>query len=65
MLPFVPSYLTNLYSAHEVANSRQHKSVSASDVLRALEQMEMGDVVPRLTAELDGTYANPVSIRGS
>ena len=42
------------FSAHEVASSRQHKSISASDVLRALEQMDMGDLVPKLQAELDG-----------
>lgn len=46
------------YSAHEVASSRQHKSVSASDVLRALEQMDMGDIVPKLQAELEGVFVS-------
>ncbi|PSR74550.1 hypothetical protein PHLCEN_2v9727 [Hermanssonia centrifuga] len=39
-------------TAHDVASGKQHKSVSASDVLKALELMEMGDLVPKLQAEL-------------
>ncbi|KAH9920608.1 histone-fold-containing protein [Fomitopsis serialis] len=39
-------------TAHEVAASKQHKSISASDVLKALELVEMGDMVPRLQQEL-------------
>lgn len=46
-------------SAHEVASSRQHKSVSASDVLRALEQMDMGDLVPQLQTSLEGMWSLP------
>lgn len=41
-------------AAHEVAASKQHKSISASDVLRALEIVEMGDMVPAIQQELDG-----------
>ena len=39
-----------------MATSKQHKSISASDVLRALEQMDMGDIVPKLQGELDSVY---------
>ncbi|KAF7792157.1 hypothetical protein EIP86_003187 [Pleurotus ostreatoroseus] len=50
-------FVNYLGAAHEVASSRQHKSISASDVLRALEQMDMGDLVPKLQAELE-VYRN-------
>ncbi|PCH34834.1 histone-fold-containing protein [Wolfiporia cocos MD-104 SS10] len=40
-------------TAHEVATSKQHKSISASDVLKALEMVGMGDVVPKLQDELN------------
>ncbi|KAJ3878861.1 histone-fold-containing protein [Lentinula edodes] len=39
-------------TAHEVAQSKQHKSISASDVLKALEMIELGDLVEPLSAEL-------------
>ncbi|EMD31575.1 hypothetical protein CERSUDRAFT_127304 [Gelatoporia subvermispora B] len=39
-------------TAHDVASSKQHKSVSASDILKALEMMEMGDMVDTLQKEL-------------
>ncbi|KAF9067558.1 histone-fold-containing protein [Rhodocollybia butyracea] len=39
-------------TAHDVAQSKQHKSISASDVLKALELIELGDLVDPLTAEL-------------
>ncbi|KAK0228834.1 histone-fold-containing protein [Armillaria fumosa] len=39
-------------SAHDVALSKQHKSISATDVLRALEVMELGDLVQNLQEEL-------------
>jgi len=39
-------------TAHEVASSKQHKSVSASDVVRALELIEFGDIIERLQSEL-------------
>lgn len=42
-------------TAHEVAASKQHKSISATDVLKALELVEMGDMVPKLQQELQGT----------
>ena len=46
-------------SAHDIASSRQHKSVSASDVLKALEQIQFGDMVDGLTHELNGTRFSP------
>ncbi|KAG6327175.1 hypothetical protein ID866_11914 [Astraeus odoratus] len=39
-------------TAHDVALSKQHKSISASDVLKALEMIEFGDLVDRLQEEL-------------
>ncbi|EGN92398.1 hypothetical protein SERLA73DRAFT_191156 [Serpula lacrymans var. lacrymans S7.3] len=39
-------------TAHDVAQSKQHKSISASDVLKALEIIEFGDLVDNLQAEL-------------
>ncbi|TFY77430.1 hypothetical protein EWM64_g6582 [Hericium alpestre] len=42
-------------TAHDVAHSKQHKSISASDVLKALETIEFGDLVGPLQAELQ-TY---------
>ncbi|KAH9840146.1 histone-fold-containing protein [Rhodofomes roseus] len=39
-------------TAHEVAASKQHKSISATDVLKALELVEMGDMVHKLQQEL-------------
>lgn len=44
------NYLTA--TAHDVAQSKQHKSISASDVLKALEMIEFGDLVDKLQAEL-------------
>ncbi|KAF8151523.1 histone-fold-containing protein [Crassisporium funariophilum] len=39
-------------TAHDVALSKQHKSISASDVLKALELMEFSDMVNKLQGEL-------------
>ncbi|CAL1702825.1 unnamed protein product [Somion occarium] len=39
-------------TAHDVAASKQHKSVSASDVLKALELTQFGDMVDKLQEEL-------------
>ncbi|KIJ19547.1 hypothetical protein PAXINDRAFT_8034 [Paxillus involutus ATCC 200175] len=39
-------------TAHDVALSKQHKSISASDVLKALEMIEFGDLVDVLQTEL-------------
>ncbi|KAJ8082610.1 hypothetical protein PM082_008465 [Marasmius tenuissimus] len=39
-------------TAHDVAQSKQHKSISAYDVLKALEMIELGDLVNPLQAEL-------------
>ncbi|KAF9042683.1 hypothetical protein BDP27DRAFT_1434968 [Rhodocollybia butyracea] len=44
--------LCPVYAASDVAQSKQHKSISASDVLKALELIELGDMVDPLTAEL-------------
>ncbi|KAJ3814724.1 histone-fold-containing protein [Lentinula aff. lateritia] len=45
-------FINYLGVAHEVAQSKQHKSISASDVLKALEMIELGDLVEPLSAEL-------------
>lgn len=47
--------LTPVYSAHDVALSKQHKSISASDVFKALEVLELGDMTDALQAELQST----------
>ncbi|KAJ3501952.1 hypothetical protein NLJ89_g9107 [Agrocybe chaxingu] len=39
-------------TAHDVAQSKQHKSISASDVLKALEMLEFGDMASKLQGEL-------------
>ncbi|CCL98862.1 uncharacterized protein FIBRA_00869 [Fibroporia radiculosa] len=39
-------------TAQEVSSSKQHKSISASDVLKALEMVELGDMLPMLQREL-------------
>ncbi|KAL5513941.1 hypothetical protein ACEPAG_2702 [Sanghuangporus baumii] len=39
-------------TAHDIATSRQHKTVSASDVLKALEIIQFGDMVEPLQHEL-------------
>ncbi|KAI9509764.1 hypothetical protein F5148DRAFT_700012 [Russula earlei] len=43
-------------TAHEVSTSKQHKSISASDVFKALELIEFDDFIPPLQAELQGTF---------
>ncbi|TFK38558.1 histone-fold-containing protein [Crucibulum laeve] len=45
-------FINYLGIAHDVAQSKQHKSISASDVLKALEMIEFGDLVDKLQAEL-------------
>ncbi|KAG6863928.1 hypothetical protein C0991_001921 [Blastosporella zonata] len=45
-------------TAHDVAVSKQHKSISASDVLKALEMIEFGDLVDKLQTELIVYRAN-------
>lgn len=49
---FLRRLLTYLVRAHDVALSKQHKSISASDVLKALEMIEFGDLVEMLQNEL-------------
>ena len=44
------------FSAHDVALSKQHKSISASDVLKALEMLEFTDMVYNLQQELQGSF---------
>jgi DNA polymerase epsilon subunit 3 len=46
-----------VFSAHDVALSKQHKSISASDVLKALEMLEFTDMVEQLQGELQGSYS--------
>jgi DNA polymerase epsilon subunit 3 len=46
--------LMRLRRAHEVSTSKQHKSISASDVFKALEMIEFADLIPPLQAELQG-----------
>ena len=43
-------------SAHDVAALKQHKSISASDVLKALEVIQFGDMVEPLQRELESAY---------
>jgi hypothetical protein len=47
-------YTTCLYRANEIAASAGHKTISGSHVLKALESVDMEDMVPRLTEELKG-----------
>jgi len=51
-----------LTSAHDVAVSKQHKSISASDVLKALEMIEFGDLVEKLQGELYGVWLEACKI---
>ncbi len=44
-------------SAHDIAISKQHKSISASDVLKALEAVEFGDLVDPLQKQLKSTLS--------
>ncbi|OSC98113.1 histone-fold-containing protein [Trametes coccinea BRFM310] len=39
-------------TAHEVASSKQHKSISATDVLKALELVEFGDIAKNIQGDL-------------
>ncbi|KAG2002372.1 hypothetical protein CC2G_004570 [Coprinopsis cinerea AmutBmut pab1-1] len=41
-----------IHSAHDIAIAKQHKSIAATDVLRALELLDFGDLVEPLTQEL-------------
>ncbi|KAI0272174.1 histone-fold-containing protein [Russula aff. rugulosa BPL654] len=45
-------FINYLGGAHEVSTSKQHKSISASDVFKALELIEFADLIPPLQAEL-------------
>jgi hypothetical protein len=66
VLPDHSIFRTSLcLSAQDVATSKQHKSVSAADVLRALEAIDFGDMVDGLQVDLQGTLApshNPANI---
>ena len=48
-----------LFSAYDIAQSKQHKSISASDVLKALETIEFSDMVNKLQAELLSASSTP------
>lgn len=52
----------HLIRAHDVALSKQHKSISASDVLKALEMIEFGDLVGVLQNELQGECTTEVDV---
>ncbi|KAI0065109.1 histone-fold-containing protein [Artomyces pyxidatus] len=52
-------------TAHDVSTSKQHKSISASDVLKALELMEFSDLVGPLQAELQIYRDNLKGKKGS
>ncbi|KAJ7641700.1 hypothetical protein FB45DRAFT_900816 [Roridomyces roridus] len=59
-------YLTRFpSSAHDVALSKQHKSISASDVLKALEMIEFGDLADKLQGELTGAKNGSSNVNGS
>jgi len=49
-------------TAHEVSTSKQHKSISASDVFKALELIEFADLIPSLQTELQGTFPSIAGI---
>ncbi|KAF7985489.1 hypothetical protein HWV62_5274 [Athelia sp. TMB] len=51
-------------TAHDVAMSKQHKSISASDVLKALEIIEFGDLNDTLNTELQ-VYRNNIKAEKS
>lgn len=42
-----------------MASQKQHKSISATDVLKALELVEFGDIAKNIQGELQGTYHAP------
>jgi hypothetical protein len=44
------------FSAQDIAHSRSHKTIAATDVLKALELIEMDDMVPELQAALQGLF---------
>ncbi|KAI0050589.1 histone-fold-containing protein [Auriscalpium vulgare] len=52
-------------TAHDVSTSKQHKSISASDVLKALEQIEFADLVGPLQTELQIYRDNLKGRRGT
>jgi len=58
-----PILILTRRSAHDVAQSRQHKSISASDVLRALELLEFADLSVRLQPELQSKIPPMILIR--
>ncbi|KAJ8507745.1 hypothetical protein ONZ45_g9914 [Pleurotus djamor] len=45
-------------TSHDIAQSKQHKSISASDVLKALEAIEFGDIVEGLQTELQSAFSS-------
>ncbi|KAI0631432.1 histone-fold-containing protein [Trametes polyzona] len=45
-------FINYLATAHEVASSKQHKSISATDVLKALELIEFADIAKDIQGEL-------------
>ncbi|KAI0755598.1 hypothetical protein C8Q74DRAFT_1373382 [Fomes fomentarius] len=49
-------------TAHEVASQKQHKSISATDVLKALELVEFADIAKNIQGELQGTPSFVLSL---
>ncbi|KAA1473247.1 hypothetical protein DENSPDRAFT_779642 [Dentipellis sp. KUC8613] len=58
-------FINYLGPAHDVAHSKQHKSISASDVLKALENIEFGDLVGMMQTELLAYRDNAKSRKNS
>ncbi|KAF8321156.1 hypothetical protein DL93DRAFT_2031263, partial [Clavulina sp. PMI_390] len=46
-------FINYLCDAQDVAHSKSHKTVAASDVLKALEVLELGDIMEIVSKELD------------
>jgi len=45
-------------TAHDIALYRSHKTISAADVIKALEQLEFGDIAALMPAELEAYRAH-------
>jgi len=51
-------------TAHDVAVSKQHKSISVSDIFKALELIEFGHLTPALEAQFQAYKALPKNEKG-
>ncbi|KAI9592243.1 histone-fold-containing protein [Syncephalis fuscata] len=43
-------------TAHDVATDENRKIISANDVLAAMDTIELGDLAPKMQAELEGKF---------